>query len=182
MAKRIGLDLDGILIGLPPLIPKAVIEYLYKDHGRQKLSYRFPSLFEQKIRQLSHIPGVRPPMRKNCEIIKKAANSSKHRLYVISGRFSFLEYLTHKWLKRYDLQRVFTEIYLNTNNLQPHFFKEHMIEKIKLDIFIDDDFDTIAYLAPRFKQIHFYWYTHKKDIKLDVSNVTAIDDLDTIFK
>ncbi len=182
MAKKIGLDLDGILIGRPPLIPKKVIEYLYKDQTKQKLTYRFPSFFEQKIRQISHIPGVRPPILKNCNFLKKIAASKKYQLFVISGRFGFLQNLTYTWLKKYQLHEIFNKIYLNTENLQPHIFKSEMIEKIKVNMFIDDDFDTIVYLAPRFKKIHFYWYTENKNTKLNISNVTAIDNLGTILK
>jgi len=181
MTKVIGLDLDGIIIDRPPGIPKSVIEYLYKDHSKQDLNYRFPSLWEQKIRRLSHLPGVRPPIWKNLKILKNL-KQKKYQLFVISGRFSFLEDLTFAWLNKYQTRECFQEIYLNKNNLQPHLFKEKMLKKIKVNLFIDDDFDTVVYLAQRFPQIQFYYYTENNHHKTDLKNVTKITDLGVILK
>lgn len=188
MTKVIGLDLDGIIIGRPPGIPKSVIEYLYRDHSKKDLSYRFPCLWEQKLRRLSHLPEVRPPIWKNLKIIKnlrqrriRLGRKKNYQLFVISGRFSFLEDLTFAWLNKYQTRECFQEIYLNKNNLQPHIFKEKMLKKIKVDLFIDDDFDTVVYLASRFPQIQFYYYTENNHHKTDLKNVTKIADLEKIL-
>lgn len=181
MAKIIGFDLDGILIDLPPLVSKRVIDFLYKDHAKDKLTYRFPCFWEQKIRQLSHIPGVRPPIKKNCDLIKKLSKTKKCQFYIISGRFSFLEGLTYAWLEKCTFRSCFKAIYLNTKNLQPHIFKEKMLQKLPIEKFIDDDLDTLLYLAPKFMKIHFYWYTEDQNMKLDISNITAISDLKKII-
>ena len=53
MKKAIGLDLDGVLVGLPPLTSSTIIEYLYKDQKATKLSYRFPGSVEQSVRKLN---------------------------------------------------------------------------------------------------------------------------------
>lgn len=180
MTKTIGLDLDGIIIGRPPGVPKSLIEYLYKDHKSNKLTYRFPSPFEQKIRRLTHLPGVRPPLSDNCRIIRDLSKKG-YPLYIISGRFGFLEDLTFAWLKRQKMEDIFRKIYLNKENLQPHLFKEKILKNLKIDLYIDDDFETIAYLASRFQKIHFYWHTEDKNTKLNVNNVTAINDLSKIL-
>lgn len=179
---KIALDLDGILIGLPPLVPKGVIDFFYKDQSKKELTYRFPCFWEQKIRQLSHLPGVRPAIKKNCCLIKSLSKSKKYRFYIISSRFSFLEGLTYKWLEKYSLRSCFSAIYLNTRNLQPHIFKEKMLEVIPVEKFIDDDLDTLLYLASKFKKIRFYWYTETKNKRSNTSNITVINNLGTILK
>ncbi len=65
LMKIVGLDLDGIIIDRPPLIPKWLIEYLYRDYSAKTLKYRLPGFWEQKVRQLTHLPFVRPPILKN---------------------------------------------------------------------------------------------------------------------
>lgn len=180
MRKSIGLDLDGVLVGLPPLTSPKIIETLYKDQKSEKLKYRFPGLLEQKIRRLSHLPFVRPPIQINCDIVCNVGE--KYDLFLVTGRFKFLEDLTLVWLKKYNLYSCFKKIYINVNNMQPHVFKSEMITKLKLSSYIDDDFDSIMYCATRNKKTHFYWYTNSiDDEKLDTSNVTLIRNLTDVF-
>lgn len=180
MRKSIGLDLDGVLVGLPPFTSATVIETLYKDQKSDKLKYRFPGPLEQKVRRLSHLPFVRPPIKNNCDIVYK--DSEKYDLFLVTGRFKFLEDLTMKWLQKYNLYSCFKKIYINVNNMQPHIFKSETIAKLKLSSYIDDDFDSIMYCATRNKKTHFYWYTNNPSSeKLDTSNVTLIKNLSDII-
>lgn len=182
MVTRIGLDLDGVFVGLPPFIPYSLIDWLYKDHNEQRLKYRIPGFLEQKIRQLSHLPFVRPPIKQNHLILKHYHDTKKYHFYLISGRFGFLKNLTLAWLKRYGLIDVFDKIYFNINNVQPHEYKEKILSELNLDTYIEDDFDSIIYLASKFRKTHFYWYTENKSVKLNAGNITAIDDLGKILK
>lgn len=181
MVKRIGFDLDGIFIDKPPFVPQAFIEWLYRDNSKKGLSYRFPSFFEQKIRQISHLPGIRPPIYKNCNLVKEFSKKGKYDFYIISGRFQFLEQLTYSWLKSNDLTKIFKRIYLNIKNEQPHLFKEFILSKIKLNFYVEDDFDTVVYLAGRLRNIHFYWLTQKNETVLNIKNITAINDLEKLL-
>lgn len=180
MKKNIGLDLDGVLVGLPPLTSTHVIEYLYKDQKANKLSYRFPGNFEQTVRKLTHLPFVRPPLEPNCSLVRKTSHA--YNFYLITGRFKFLENLTYTWLSRYHLLSCFQKIYINTENEQPHLFKNRIIAKLKLNTYIEDDFDSIMYLATQHKKVHFYWYTKSNTINLNSSNVTAVKNLDNILQ
>lgn len=179
MRKSIGLDLDGVLVGLPPLTSPTIIETLYKDQKSEKLSYRFPGILEQKIRRLSHLPFVRPPLEPNCATVKNT--SSKYDLYLVTGRYKFLEDLTYIWLKKYNLYNSFKEIYINIDNKQPHIFKSEIIAKLKLNLYIEDDFDSIMYCATRNKKTHFYWYTNSEGERLNTSNVTLVKNLSKIL-
>lgn len=181
MIKIIALDLDGVIIGRPPCISKSVIEYLYRDHSKKNLSYRFPSFLEQQIRKLSHLPFVRSPMTENLELVKDL-DLNKNQLLVISGRFGFLKDLTYRWLDKYQIREKFKQVYLNTDNLQPHLFKEKMLSKIKVDLFVDDDFETLTYLASRFPRIQFYYYSEGNHHETNLKNVTKITDLGKILK
>ncbi len=182
MIQKIGLDLDGIIIDLPPFAPKKLIDWLYEDRKSTSLRYRIPSLFEQKIRQLSHLPFIRPPLQQNCDSLLKAHQSGKYEFYLITGRFGFLNNLTHAWLKYNHVEHLFTKTYINMDNQQPHFFKEKILKKITINSYLEDDFKCLMYLAPRFKNIHFYFYDRTGNTQLDKDNVTAVSSLDTVFK
>jgi hypothetical protein len=150
---RIGFDLDGVIIGKPPFVPKFMMEALVrkKDHG---LAYRFPKTkFERWIRWLSHYPVFRPPIKKNIRLIHELFKSRDYELFVVSSRYSFLEGRTGEWFKYYELRALFKEIYINLDNIQPHLYKEKMIKKLKLNVFIDDDRPLLEYLKSQLKNV-----------------------------
>lgn len=180
--KIIGFDLDGIFIDRPFFIPKKLIERLYRDHCQQKLIYRIPSSFEQKIRRITHLPFVRPPIGKNCGLIKKLKKEGKYDFYLISGRFGFLEDLTYAWLEKYQLKDVFAKIYFSKGLEQPHLFKERILKKLTISIFIDDDYDCLAYLAKRIPKIRFYCYTKTGKVTKENKKVRLISDLDLLLR
>jgi uncharacterized HAD superfamily protein len=151
---RIGFDLDGVIINKPPFVPKKVIELLVRSHSKKGLTYRYPSsAFERWIRWLSHHPLLRPPIEKNLKLVKKLSENSNYQLFAISSRYSFLELRTKKWFDKHEIKDLFEGVYLNLTNEQPHIFKEYTIDKLKLDIFIDDDDSLVKYLKKRLKKI-----------------------------
>jgi hypothetical protein len=150
---RIGFDLDGVIIGKPPLVPKFVMEKLVRkrDHG---LSYRYPKTeLERWIRWLSHYPAFRPPIRKNIKLIHELYESREYKLFVVSSRYSFLKERTDEWFEFYGLKGLFEQIYINTSDMQPHLYKEKMIKKLKLNVFIDDDRPLLEYLKNQLKGV-----------------------------
>jgi len=94
MVKKIGIafDLDGVIIDKPPIIPKRVIERLFRGAKKSGLHYKIP---KQKpeiiIRKLSHFYLFRPPLTANIEFIRKLKKTGKYRIYIITGRYSFLK-------------------------------------------------------------------------------------------
>lgn len=143
---KIAFDLDGVIVDKPPLIPKKILEWLFKGHNSSALCYRFPhSRTEQLIRKLSHYYLLRPPIKENLSLVKELAKEG-NELYIVSGRYSFLELETRIWLQKRGLGNTFKKVYLNLRNEPPHVFKEKILKKIKPDYFIDDDAALVAYL------------------------------------
>ncbi|MBU0569248.1 glycosyltransferase, partial [Patescibacteria group bacterium] len=158
MAKKklvkIGFDLDGVIINKPPFIPNNIIEWLYRSHSAKKLSYRYPNTkFEKQVRQLSHHPLLRPPLKSNLAFIRNLSKNKKYKLYAISSRYSFLQSRTEQWFKKNNLEGIFEKVYLNTSDEQPHLFKERILNKLKPDIFIEDDPCVVDYLKDRLGKI-----------------------------
>ena len=153
---RIGFDLDGVLVDKPPLIPKKWLEYLFRGRSKNGLHYRYPKTkLEIWIRKLSHFYLFRPPLKENIKFIKKL-KKQKHELYIISGRYSFLEKETKVWLKKRRLSSLFKKVFINLKGEQPYLFKERVIRQLKLDCYFEDDGDTVNFLRLKFRNKIFW--------------------------
>lgn len=178
---KIAFDLDGVIVDKPPLIPKKLLDRIFRGHGGSSLRYRFPkSKLEQKIRKISHFYLLRPPIMKNNEFIKKMSKSGKYELYIISARYSFLKKETDTWLLKRGIESLFMKVYLNENDEQPNLFKENILEKIRPDIFVDDDILIINYLKRKEFNKHTKLYCYNKnqaedskEIITDISLIVA---------
>lgn len=148
-----GFDLDGVLVEGPPFVPSWLLELLYRGAKEKKLHYRIPgSKIEIWIRQLSHNSFFRPPILKNIEILKQM---KEHELFLVTSRYSFLQEHTHALLKLYGIDHLFKEIVLNSKDEQPHIFKLKTLERLNLDIFIDDDEDLLTFLKEKLPNVKF---------------------------
>lgn len=161
---KVGFDLDGVIIDKPPFMPKILIEWLYRSHKNKRLAYRFPNKPEQIIRWISHFPVFRPPLKKNLEYLIDYKKNN-HNIVAISSRYSFLEKRTQNWIKANGLEKVFTKVYLNTKDEQPHLFKERILKKISLDMYIDDDKPLVNYLKGKVKGLDIRLVTKKNNLQ-----------------
>jgi len=178
---NIGFDLDGIFIDKPPIIPKWLIEMLYKEKDTTSLHYRIPGFWEQKVRKLSHIPFLRPPIKKNLEKLTIIAHQEKSSLFIISSRFNFLQHETQRIVEKYGFHKIFKKTFFNSGDEQPHLFKNRLLQEQKIDIFVDDDLALLSFLAIENPKIIFYWLNPKKTMKIK-NNLFAITDLLHIIK
>lgn len=177
LPMKIGFDLDKVFINTPPFIPNTVITKFYKQRDNGILLYRIPKRPEQLFRKAMHIPLLRPAMKKNLVFLRALAKEKRHQLYLISSRFKFLEPETKLLVKKYELDKIFDKLYFNYDNEQPHEFKNKMLQKLNLDIFVDDDLSLIRYVAKDNPKTTFFWFDeHAKTDKLK-ENIVAISDL-----
>lgn len=178
---RIGFDLDKIFINTPPLIPNSVINKIYKKRDNDILLYRIPSVPQQLLRKATHIPLLRQPIKDNVAFLKDLSKEKKHQLYLISSRFKFLEPQTQRLIKKYEFDKIFDRLYFNYDNKQPHEFKNDILRKLKLDIYVDDDLSLVRYVAKGNPKTNFFWLDqHTKIAKLG-DNIKAITQLKEII-
>lgn len=176
---RIGFDFDKVFVNYPPFVPTFVIDFLYKKKNHN-LIYRYPGTFEQKIRILSHHHLFRPPITENIRSLEKIARDTEIEIYLVSGRFGFLRDRTKEWLDTHNIKKYFRELYFNVKNEQPHLFKNKIINRLKLEKFVDDDLDLLFYLADKNPHIEFFWL-NGKDLspkKMLPKNITPIKNLE----
>ena len=178
---NIGFDLDKVFIDYPPFVSPKIIDKLYKKRDNGVLLYRIPAYPEQVFRRISHMPFLRPAIKENLEFLRNIPKEN-NKLYLISSRFKFLEKRTLKLVKRFDLDKVFDEMYFNFDNLQPHVFKNDVIKRLNLDLYIDDDLSLIKHVAKTNSKTRFFWLN--QDGKNDTlsENIFAISKLKGIFE
>ena len=177
---KIGFDLDKIFIDYPPFVPDSIIDRLYKKKANGTLLYRMPSKPEQYLRKLSHLSFLRPPIVKNIDFLKSIPKE-ENNLYLISSRFGFLEEKTISLMKYHGFDKIFDGMFFNFDNQQPHIFKNQVLKKLNLDIYVDDDFHLLKYMAKLNKKTKFFWLTTSKHKNLITRNIIAIHNLPEIL-
>jgi len=178
---NIGFDLDKIFIDYPPFIPDALINRLYKQQSNGLLLYRMPSKAEIIIRILSHHPFFRPPIIENIQFVEALAEDKKHRYYLISSRFSFLKDRTKQIVKKYNFDKIFSAMFFNFEDQQPHVFKDRIIKKMKIDLYVDDDLPLLEYISENNPNTKFFWL-NKWQTKSLKKNLFAIRYLSEMLK
>jgi hypothetical protein len=143
--------------------------------------YRIPSYPEQILRRLSHLQILRPPIKGNVKFLK-SISKKEHKLYLISSRFSFLEGATNALMKKQGFDEIFDGMYFNFQNKQPHKFKDEVLRRLDIDVYVDDDVYLLKYVAKKNKKTKFFWLNPQNDKHLITPNITAINNLMDILK
>jgi len=182
---NIGIDIDGIFVDKPPLVPARVINYLYRKTNNKSLEYKIPlNYFDKKIRIISHLKIFRPIIKNNLNWLKENSSNTNINIFIVSGRYSFLENRTKKLLKNNGIVLKNERIKLNTKDIQPHIFKDQIVKNLNIDYMIDDDIFMLKYLSTLNPNTTFVWYANSPYFKANLSyelnhfkNLIKIDDL-----
>jgi len=180
-SMNIGFDFDKIFIDYPPLFPAKLIDKLYKQRDNGILLYRIPSYPEQLFRKATHLSFLRPPIKENLALLKSISKKD-NRLYLISSRYKFLQHETNRLINKYELDKIFDEMYFNFDNKQPHLFKEEILKKLHLDLYVDDDLSLIKHVAKSNPNTKFFWLNTNNEKKSLPANVFEIKKLGEIFR
>lgn len=145
-AIKVGFDMDGVISqhtlgGFWFQLRKLKEKILKKTDGQE---YYYPKTFLEKAAWLI-IDWRRPPLKEKQEFCWLAKRKNL-RFFLITGRFKFLEKLTWRWLEKYQLVDCFEKVFINSDDLDPIKFKIEKIKSLKLDYFIDDEKETVAFL------------------------------------
>ncbi|MCD6225858.1 glycosyltransferase family 4 protein [bacterium] len=147
---KIAVDLDGVLADKPPLIPKKLIEWLYRGSFSRQPHYRLPVWWgEIWIRKFSHLWFFRPPIKKNLLLVKKLLKNKKLEVFIISGRFQFLKERTRQWFQHHFPEFPAEKVFINEKNIQPYLFKKQMVKELQIQQLFDDDPFVIKHLKQK---------------------------------
>lgn len=162
---RIGFDLDGVILKNPlkgfRALAKALKFLKPIIFHQKKEPFYFPkSPLEQTLWQWLHKSSYRidPAIKK----LKKLIKAKKVTAYVVSGRYQCLEKDFKRWIKCLKKLNIFSGFYFNKENIQPDKFKEKMIKKLNLDIYVEDNWDIIEKLNS-YTSAKIFWLTNFLD-------------------
>ncbi|MFN4212880.1 MAG: hypothetical protein ACK4FL_02885 [Microgenomates group bacterium] len=165
---KVGFDLDGVILDNPirsfRLIAKKfkfIKPIIFKQ---EKEPFYYPNTkIEKFIWRLLHKTSwrINPAIKK----IKSLVDNKKINAYLITGRYSFLKDDSKIWFKKLKFQKVFRGFYFNNKDLQPNEFKVKIIKKLKLDIYVEDNWDIIEKLNSHTKA-KIFWITNLLDKRI----------------
>jgi uncharacterized HAD superfamily protein len=168
---RVGVDLDGVVAKHPAggfwVWARKLKEKVLKNTCVS--SYYYPTGCVEKT-IWKFINKQKKPF---CGYDKLLCNNKKIdniKLFLVTGRFKFIEELTKKWLAKYKLDSLFEKILINTSDIDPKVFKKRMIEKYNLDYYIEDDLEVVNFLRKKTKA-KLFWvipnYRNKNENKFE---------------
>lgn len=153
---KVGFDLDGVILYNPirtlrPIASafKFLKPYLFHEKSE---SFYFPnSRLEKFIWRQLHKTSFR--IADGFQDIQKLAKKGVFDAYLITSRYDFLKQDFEYWVKKLDAPSVFKGWFYNKTNMQPNMFKRHMIEKLHLDYFVEDNWGIIQQLNGSLKKV-----------------------------
>lgn len=144
---RVGFDLDGVILYNPARVVRPIISLVKRLFlTRRKLTFYYPrSPFEKWMWKLFHLSSIY--ISSGMDDIKKLVKEKKIKAYIVTARYGFLGDDFKEWVKKNEIDLVFDGVYYNKDDEQPHLFKERMIKKLNLDVYVEDNYDVVKYLS-----------------------------------
>ncbi len=168
---KIGFDLDGVVLYNPIRVFRVFITDFFKKiknkllKKNEDITFYVPKKsFEKFIWYLLHKTSFM--INPGYDDIKKLAKNKNIKLYLITGRYSFLKKDLDNWLKKLNAKKIFQQIYYNKKDEQPDQFKLKMIKKLKLNYYVEDNWDIVKKLISQ-KKTKILWITNLIDKKIN---------------
>lgn len=149
---KVGFDFDGVIMYNPARVVRPIVTFFKRKKiimVRKELEFFIPKTrFQKAFFWLLHQSSLFPAI--NLDEIKALVDAGEIEAYVITGRYSFLKSDFERWLRRINAASIFKGVYSNELDEQPYLFKARKIEELKLDVFIEDNWDIVNYLHRKF--------------------------------
>ena len=159
---RVGFDFDGVVAYNPFRLVRSPWAFFKRRFlGIRKLTFFYPrSSWQKMVWRIMHDSSIYPA--KGIDLFRKITKAEIIEAHLVTGRFNFLDDHLYRWLDKYNLKNLFKTINLNKHDEQPHLFKEKIMNKYNLDVFIEDNWDIVEYLHKKQKtknkkQTKIYW-------------------------
>ncbi len=143
---RVGFDLDGVLLYNPARIARPLVTFIKQSlfHAKETKFFIPSTPLQNLIWRIFHYSSLFPNY--GIKDIKKLVKKGKIEAYIISGRYAFLSRDFDVWVKRLGAEQFTVKAVLNEKNQQPFLFKQEAIRKLKLDVFVEDNWDVVKKL------------------------------------
>jgi len=161
---RVGFDFDGVVIYNPARILRPFASFIKKKNlvKRKELEFFIPEKnWEKFLWWLAHQSSLFPA--KGWSQVKHLKQQGKIEPYLITGRNTFLKSDLEFKFRLFGLDNIFNSVHITENNEQPHIFKERIIKELKLDVFVEDNWDIVSYLNQCHLPTKIIWVTNIVD-------------------
>jgi len=165
---RIGFDLDGVLLYNPVRVIRPIISLLKKKKviQRRELQFFVPKTKQQQLLwKLFHKSSlfVSPAVKQLAELVA----SGEVEAYIVTARFAHLKPDTQYWFNKFAQKNIFKASFMNEQDEQPHLFKLRKIEELKLDYFVEDNWDIVNFLSQKKLATKISWISNFGDRKIN---------------
>ncbi len=158
---RVGFDLDGVLLYNPARIIRPIMSFIKRYVLKRDLNkFYYPkNKIEKLIWWFLHKSSLWPSsgIKELIMLVKQ----KKINAYVVSARYELLEKDFTRWISVIDPDKVFSGYFYNNKNDQPQLFKEKMIKKLNLNIFVEDNWDIVKHINQKLniknKKVKVLW-------------------------
>lgn len=144
---KVGFDLDGVILYNPVRVLRPLSALISKFIFKKKTtSFFIPQNPAAKfawylLHKTSFIPA------RGLNDLRKLVQEGKVEAHLVTGRYASLTQDFKNWMKSIDSEHLFTSQSPNLKNEQPHIFKQRMIKKLGLDIYVEDNWDIVRELT-----------------------------------
>lgn len=144
---KIGFDLDGTILYNPARITRPISFFIKKIFfHKTEISFYHPETSLQiAIWKLIHLSSLFK--EKGFDDIVKMTREKRIESYIISSRFNCLKDGFNWWMEKLKVNGYFAGLYHNDKDEQPHFYKERMLKKLKLDYYVEDNYNIANHLS-----------------------------------
>ncbi len=172
---RVGFDFDGVVLFNPARTLRPFISLLKaKQVGvkRKHLEFFHPQTkFSQTMWWVAHQTSLLPA--DGLSLLRRMVDDHQVEAHVITGRNAYLKPDLLWKLRVFGLAPIFSSVQITADpKEQPHLFKEKIIKSLKLDVFVEDNWDIVTYLVSVFDQKdpgqpRILWITNRFDRRLE---------------
>lgn len=168
-ARSISCDFDGVLSTL-------VLGRRWVKTKARKRSLPILSPLNEGLKAVvgSLTQAFRGPFPHADEVLRRLRSSEK-ALYVLTSRTGSGVGLARRWLERQGWQGLFAESFFNVDSEDADPFKARVLRANAIDVHIDDDPETLAYLAGEFpEKLFVYMNCYKRKTSLTAPNIIVV--------
>ncbi len=173
-ARAISLDFDGVLSTL------VLGRKWAKTRERKDLGPLLtPAVRVLKAGLASITEGLRKPVPRAQEVLTELRSAEK-TLFLLTSRTDERIAAAERWLDRYAWRGLFERLFFNADGEDADIYKARILRAQPIDIHIDDDPETLVYLARLFPEklfIHMDYYRRKGARGENIVVVHAWDEI-----
>ena len=172
-AKTISMDFDGVLSSL-------VLGRTWEKTKAKKrpVPVVTPAVRAVKIGLAALTERLRRPLPHAEEAVREIR--ATRTLYLLTSRTGPRIAAAERWLARYDWGALFAVRFFNAEGEDADRFKARIIGANPIDVHVDDDPETVAYLAGLFPDRMFIHLNHYRRRSPAGSNILAVSGWDEV--